>query len=69
MYRAIPESNRLVCQRQIQQAKAVHHIKLRTVLRTVNNTLPVSLAIHTSSNPKEHALEGKNIYLLDCNNS
>lgn len=58
MDRGIPEFNRLIVQRQTQVNKAHHHIKLRTVTGTINNSVPVSLKHPINKRNKEMMVEG-----------
>jgi hypothetical protein len=61
MDRAIPEINRIIVQRQVQQNKAFHRIKLRSVNKTINNDPPVSLSYPINKKNKEQMVEGNSI--------
>ena len=63
--RAIPEFNRVICQRAFKQNKAKHYVNLRSIQKAVDNDLPFTM---TYKRPKDNSVGGKLTWTLNSNN-
>ena len=59
MDRALPEFNKLICQRQRQVDRAHHRIKLRTIRASINMEPPSSTAFPINKLKRQMMIEGK----------
>lgn len=59
MDRAIPEVNRQIAKKELQNSKRIHKMKLQAAVPAVDNSLPSALLHPIIKAKKEQMVEGK----------
>ena len=66
MDRAIPEYNRIMCERELNRNKQIHKRKVRQMEPRIDNSLPSTIGYLSNNTKRDHMIERKYYYIYNC---